>query len=182
MCFIVLFWKLKYISYDDFAQTLCESLSLTFLMEWHLIYGNAELDANKFNEKQINFFWNFQGFSFISRLGLLLKMNIFHKLLFSKKSIFQIAYLFFLLLYAYVLVVKLESSFHVTEGILIGWVATLFVEEIRQVRSYIASIVRIYLYTNLHYFCFKIVSDQESLARLHLLFLDLTRTLRLLLS
>ena len=46
----------------------------------------------------------------------------------------QISYLVFLGLYSYILVVKLSSNFHFIEGILIIWVFTIFVEELRQVR------------------------------------------------
>ncbi|XP_059152108.1 transient receptor potential cation channel subfamily M member-like 2 isoform X2 [Physella acuta] len=41
-------------------------------------------------------------------------------------------YLVFLMLYSYVLVVKLTSEFVYQEGILIVWVATIFTEELRQ--------------------------------------------------
>ncbi|XP_076456247.1 transient receptor potential cation channel subfamily M member-like 2 isoform X2 [Babylonia areolata] len=52
-----------------------------------------------------------------------------------------ISYLVFLGLYSYILVVQLSSEFHVLEGILIAWVFTIFVEELRQlVTNYAHSI------------------------------------------
>lgn len=47
--------------------------------------------------------------------------------------LFQISYLVFLGLYSYILIVQLTPAFHFLEGILIGWVFTIFVEEMRQV-------------------------------------------------
>ncbi|XP_041372305.1 transient receptor potential cation channel subfamily M member-like 2 [Gigantopelta aegis] len=44
-----------------------------------------------------------------------------------------ISYLLFLMLYSYILLVQFRSAFSIYEGVLIGWVFTIFVEEIRQV-------------------------------------------------
>ncbi|XP_025081227.1 transient receptor potential cation channel subfamily M member 2-like isoform X2 [Pomacea canaliculata] len=46
-----------------------------------------------------------------------------------------ISYLVFLGLYSYILIVQLTPAFHFLEGILIGWVFTIFVEEMRQFSS-----------------------------------------------
>ncbi|KAK7482390.1 hypothetical protein BaRGS_00026409, partial [Batillaria attramentaria] len=53
-----------------------------------------------------------------------------------------IAYLVFLGLYSYILLVQLSSTFHVLEGILIFWVFTIFVEELRQLVTNYAHSVR----------------------------------------
>ncbi|KAL8563213.1 hypothetical protein ACOMHN_053960 [Nucella lapillus] len=53
-----------------------------------------------------------------------------------------LSYLVFLGLYSYILVVQLSSKFHFLEGILIVWVFTIFVEELRQLVTNYAHSVR----------------------------------------
>ena len=47
--------------------------------------------------------------------------------------LFQISYLLFLMLYSFILLVEFKRAFSIYEGVLIGWVFTIFTEEIRQV-------------------------------------------------
>ncbi|XP_035828049.1 transient receptor potential cation channel subfamily M member-like 2 isoform X2 [Aplysia californica] len=65
-------------------------------------------------------------------------------------SVNVIAYIVFLLLYAYILVVQLTREFHVVEGILIGWVFAIFVEEIRQLTSQYAHTVQSKIISYIH--------------------------------
>ncbi|XP_070175133.1 transient receptor potential cation channel subfamily M member-like 2 [Littorina saxatilis] len=58
-----------------------------------------------------------------------------------------LSYLIFLGLYSYILVVQLSSTFHFLEGILIIWVFTIFVEEMRQLVTNYAHSVRSKLVT-----------------------------------
>ncbi|CAL1536039.1 unnamed protein product, partial [Lymnaea stagnalis] len=62
------------------------------------------------------------------------KWGLFYSSPVVKFIVNVVAYLIFLVLYSYILVVELTSEFHYLEGFLMGWVFTIFVEEIRQVK------------------------------------------------
>ncbi|CAG5118818.1 unnamed protein product, partial [Candidula unifasciata] len=64
--------------------------------------------------------------------SIIKKHRLFYRSPVVKFILSVIAYFIFLLLYSYYLVVQLSKEFHFLEGILIGWVCTVFFEEIRQ--------------------------------------------------
>ncbi|GFN90287.1 transient receptor potential cation channel subfamily m member 2-like, partial [Plakobranchus ocellatus] len=82
--------------------------------------------------------------------GMWKKMRLFYTSPIVKFILNVYAYAVFLLLYSYILVVHLSSSFHFLEGILMVWVFTIFLEEVRQFLESYASTFRSKVWSYLH--------------------------------